>query len=99
MALDTGLGIPNGYLQRDIPFLPSGRMRRKRSIHRHLSDGQHITLTGDDPGRNLTNEWRRFLGNGEEAGLHDRVDASAHARFLRYLVRIDHEEFHLPFDD
>ncbi len=34
----------------------------------------------------------KHTGDGEEAGLHDGVDAAAHAGFARDLVRVDHEK-------
>ena len=38
-------------------------------------------------------------GDGEEAGLHDRVDADAHAGVLGHLVGVDHVELQLLVDD
>ncbi len=37
-------------------------------------------------------------GNRKEAGLHDRINALAHAAFASNLVGVDHVELHLPFD-
>ena len=42
---------------------------------------------------------RQYAADGEEAGLHDGVDAPAHAGLLGYLVAIDHEEAQLLGDD
>ena len=47
--------------------------------------------------------FRRFLArqdaaNGEEAGLHDGVDAAAHAGVFRHLVGIDDVELDLLFN-
>jgi hypothetical protein len=37
----------------------------------------------------------QYVGQGEEAGLHDRVDASAHPGFASDGQRIDHVELQL----
>ena len=42
---------------------------------------------------------RQHAGDGEEAGLHDRVDAPAHAGVLGDLVGVDHVELQLLVDD
>jgi hypothetical protein len=38
---------------------------------------------------------RQHAADGEEAGLHDGVDARAHAGFARHLVAVDHVELDL----
>ncbi len=42
---------------------------------------------------------RQHAGDGEEADLHDRVDAAAHPGVARHSVGVDHVEFQLFVDD
>ena len=42
---------------------------------------------------------RQHAGQGEEAGLHHRVDPAAHSRFAGHLVGVDDEELQLLVDD
>ena len=42
---------------------------------------------------------REDAADGEEAGLHDRVDADPHAGLLAHLVAVDHVELELFLDD
>ena len=42
---------------------------------------------------------RQHAADGEEAGLHDGVDAPAHAGVLGHLVAIDHVELEFLVDD
>ena len=42
---------------------------------------------------------RQHSADGEEAGLHDGVDARAHTGFARHRVSIDHVELDLLADD
>ena len=42
---------------------------------------------------------RQDARDGKEAGLHDGVDAPAHAGGLGHLVGVDHEEAHFLIDD
>ena len=42
---------------------------------------------------------RQHSADREEAGLHDRVDAAAHARFARNGISIDHIELELLIQD
>ena len=42
---------------------------------------------------------RQHIADGEEAGLHDRVDAAAHASFPRDFISINHMEFQLAGND
>src|SRR6185369_17591933 len=41
---------------------------------------------------------RQDAGNAEEAGLHDRVDAAAHAHLLRQRISIDGKETNALLD-
>ena len=42
---------------------------------------------------------RQHTRNGKEAGLHDGIDAAAHAGFLGNRVAVDHIKFQLLIDD
>ena len=42
---------------------------------------------------------RQDAANGEETGLHDGVDAAAHAGLFSDLISIDHIEFEFLFND
>ena len=42
---------------------------------------------------------RQHAADGEEAGLHDGVDAAAHAGIVGHLVAVDHVELELLVDD
>ena len=42
---------------------------------------------------------RQDAADGEETGLHDGVDASAHAGFCSDIIRIDDIEIEILFDD
>ena len=42
---------------------------------------------------------RQDAGNGEETGLHDRIDAIAHTRLFRNIIRVDRVELEFLLDD
>src|SRR3972149_6370850 len=64
VALDAEFGLPHGYLEGDVPFLPHGRAHRIRAVFRHRAHGERVSFACNDGAGKRADEFGRLRRHG-----------------------------------